>query len=705
MAEGGQPQLVEDKNRLTCGICLEQYKEPKILPCSHTFCLGCLEKTLKTKEESQAKALEGQTKVLESHEEEQDGDCEYSGEAEVEVSCAVRVVQRQKISCPVCKREHEVPWGGVGHFHDDLEAVQTIEYELLQKSLTSKLKMSQKCGSCLKERTITNHCDECNGICQKCSDAHEEFFVFAKHKVVPITDLTPDSLGLKKRKTHSCGRHGEALTTYCTSCSQVICHVCIIKQHQNHTLSLLKEADEKLQERVGRQSKEVQQTQKVFEEYRKYIAGVDREMVGESYTEKLKTKVNSEFDERIKRLQDERECLVRKIDSYDSLSKKQVWSEKNTVELVLNKIEAGLRMTKKAERCVNPADRIAMNSEGSKILNEVSKATWSHKSLPYPLVFRKSHESVKKLSSDYPLIFQRSPKPVKQLSLSSDHQSPCGELAPITEDDMTVSVVDENGRKVLTPEVGQPTILEVNFKVVMVDEPKFQILYGKSRQPLESMAAYEIPDSTSWNIEFVPRCAGTHFIQIWLGGLAIAIKDVSISGKPKVGSKVQPGPDWTPPADDTMLYLVGTVTYAGLSSIEVDWRQGGGAEEDRRSPPFLVQVEEDMGEVTGVEGMEMAVGEEELVAAVYAPAPEPEADDSVPVPGDVFEITDIQASDITKLNDAETGEVLEATGISLEADESSQEPELEEYEPRRKYVHKRHQWGGFDGKYEVELFL
>ena len=79
-----------------------------------------------------------------------------------------------------------------------------------------------------------------------------------------------------------------------------------------------------------------------------------------------------------------------------------------------------------------------------------------------------------------------------------------------------VSVVDENGRKVLTPEVGQPTILEVNFKVGMVDEPKFQILYGKSRRLLESMVAYEIPDSTSWNIEFVPSCAGTHFIQIWL---------------------------------------------------------------------------------------------------------------------------------------------------------------------------------------------
>ena len=34
---------------LECAVCLEQYKEPKVLPCLHSFCKKCLEGLL-TKE-------------------------------------------------------------------------------------------------------------------------------------------------------------------------------------------------------------------------------------------------------------------------------------------------------------------------------------------------------------------------------------------------------------------------------------------------------------------------------------------------------------------------------------------------------------------------------------------------------------------------------------------------------------------------------
>ena len=35
---------------LECTICLEQYKEPKVLPCLHSFCKTCLEGLLPIKE-------------------------------------------------------------------------------------------------------------------------------------------------------------------------------------------------------------------------------------------------------------------------------------------------------------------------------------------------------------------------------------------------------------------------------------------------------------------------------------------------------------------------------------------------------------------------------------------------------------------------------------------------------------------------------
>ena len=40
-----------NQDLLVCGVCLEQFKKPRVLPCLHAFCETCLEKYCKGKKQ------------------------------------------------------------------------------------------------------------------------------------------------------------------------------------------------------------------------------------------------------------------------------------------------------------------------------------------------------------------------------------------------------------------------------------------------------------------------------------------------------------------------------------------------------------------------------------------------------------------------------------------------------------------------------
>ena len=40
-----ETQKQQPENLIECAICLDYFDDPRILPCSHTFCLRCIQKT------------------------------------------------------------------------------------------------------------------------------------------------------------------------------------------------------------------------------------------------------------------------------------------------------------------------------------------------------------------------------------------------------------------------------------------------------------------------------------------------------------------------------------------------------------------------------------------------------------------------------------------------------------------------------------
>ncbi|KAI1299192.1 RING finger protein nhl-1 [Halotydeus destructor] len=116
---------------LTCAICLDRYRNPKLLPCHHTYC--------------QEPCLEGLV--------------DYA---------------RRQIKCPECRAEHRIPYQGVQTFPTNVTLCRFLE---LHRGITGEEpepvpSMMERCGVCSEKANVDKcaHCDK--KICSDCKEAH-----------------------------------------------------------------------------------------------------------------------------------------------------------------------------------------------------------------------------------------------------------------------------------------------------------------------------------------------------------------------------------------------------------------------------------------------------------------------------------------------------------------------------------------------------
>nr|XP_058949738.1 E3 ubiquitin-protein ligase TRIM71-like [Pocillopora verrucosa] len=189
--------------QVTCSVCLETYKEPKIIPCFHTFCCECLEKH-------------------------------------------ARVSQRHgKFRCPECQAEIHLPEGNrfealpTSFFHNSLLNILAVRQSGDGTNVT--------CGNCSKTSSNVHYCFDCaRFMCSDYLNAHEIMRdAFEGHKVMPVKDFQDqDYEALLKRQPFCTKKYHEREMTrfYCLQCQCCVCHLCIVTDHQSHKVQLLDEA-------------------------------------------------------------------------------------------------------------------------------------------------------------------------------------------------------------------------------------------------------------------------------------------------------------------------------------------------------------------------------------------------------------------------------------------------------------------------------
>lgn len=177
-------RMEEDTPATKCAICQEEFTQPKILPCFHSFCLECL--------------------------------CDYVAEK----------MSNGTFPCPLCRTEIEVPERGVGSFQSN--------FYVLARSVSRSCSRENRCDECDEEKLAKYFCLECSQyFCKECADHHQKKKTTLSHRLM---DLTSRKINKPIKRKKTCRSHrDEELQFVCSECDDLLCITCKSTKHEKHT--------------------------------------------------------------------------------------------------------------------------------------------------------------------------------------------------------------------------------------------------------------------------------------------------------------------------------------------------------------------------------------------------------------------------------------------------------------------------------------
>ena len=193
-ANSSSEALKKLEEQLTCPICLEQFTNPKILPCFHSFCLHCLEGVA-------PELVEGNL-------------------------C---------LTCPTCRSPCPNPDEGLASLPPSFVINNLSEVYGPMKKVSGDQRAS--CDNC--DKTNANHyCKQCSMFfCPECLHHHDKFKPHAGHQTLSLEEVANTAYQLphtKPEATISCAHHNKPLERFCETCEELICDDCTVKKHKDH---------------------------------------------------------------------------------------------------------------------------------------------------------------------------------------------------------------------------------------------------------------------------------------------------------------------------------------------------------------------------------------------------------------------------------------------------------------------------------------
>ncbi|XP_012968434.1 protein PML isoform X3 [Mesocricetus auratus] len=206
--------MKEEFQFLRCPGCQTQAKCPKLLPCLHTLCSGCLE--------------------------------------------------APGLQCPIC----QAPESGA-----NAEALDNVFFESLERRLAVFRQIVDAQAACTRCKESADFwCFECEQLmCRKCFDAHQWY---VKHEARPLAELRDNSVrefldGTRKSNifcSNTTHRKPTQTNIYCRGCSKPLCCACaILDRGHSHLQCDIGEEIQQRHEELGTMTQALQEQDKTFD--------------------------------------------------------------------------------------------------------------------------------------------------------------------------------------------------------------------------------------------------------------------------------------------------------------------------------------------------------------------------------------------------------------------------------------------------------
>ena len=352
------PQLLFNlREEASCPVCQDILRDPRYLPCLHSFCLNCL--------------------------------INWHRASGGEVN----------LRCPKCQGRSRVPASG------DLKDLPTsfflsgvIDALAIKESNNTQV----TCGNCDKETSKTSYCFECcKFYCDECLIGHNIIRSYKDHRVLAVKDFQEKDYEVVVNRPVFCSRKGhekEELKFFCKICPEnSVCQTCVILDHAGHKVTLIhEEAEAQKIELAGliqtprdNLYAKVKMVSQIDEEYAQLV----------QRSEDMLRDVDVFVDNLMRKLQEERQNIKSAVETETKKSLESLTTKKTVIQEEIKKIELALEKAEKLLTQSTDAEVVQLKKPLQTILEGVGQPVERDPESFFELVFVENNKILERINS------------------------------------------------------------------------------------------------------------------------------------------------------------------------------------------------------------------------------------------------------------------------------------------------------------------